>query len=572
MRSSLPPRAVLALLLPVAASLVAGCFWQSDSGGGGPPRVELEVEPDDELLFSNILTLGRPIRGDVRTPEDVDWYQVKLTGGRTLKVDLYGTRLDQATWDAAGTVPRLTVHFPDEATNLQLQSFTAGWPYGALDFDIPAFHVPQNGQYWFVVQADTDLSPGGSYVLRVAYANPAPGQDEVEEPLALGVNDTPGTAQAIQNGLLTGHHRNGNDDFYKVQVSGPRVLRAEIVAQRNGAYSDAPAAYDPLLRILDVDGATVLAENDDAFFADSGVQELVEESGTYYVQVTQAPASTEDGTYVLHFSSSSGSSNAESEPNDTTPTADSLAYGGAVRGTIAPGEIDWYRFDGNPGDMVRLQVFDVANSTIATEAVLVTLFGPDGATTVPFHIGPEFQVMTTILQQNGPFFAQVLPGPASVAGTEYRLELNRFHSSTYETEPNDNVSAADPFPGGKFASGTISIAGDRDLWRFSTSNDELVTFVVYAGNASTGSPGSPEYSGHGSSLDPLLTIRDGVGAAVATSTSHPLGGIFTESTGDGLPTAAVTFVAPSTSHTFYLEVTDADGSGANDHTYVVERR
>jgi hypothetical protein len=570
MRNRPPPLATLAVLLPSAMVLATGCFG-GGSGGGGSTATVLEEEPNDELLEATIIKLGRPVKGDVIVAEDEDWFQLKLKKGQTVEIELFGTRLDQETWDAALTIPRLTIYFPDDMTPIFEQSLADGWPYGPLDFDIPAFTVPQKGTYWFVVRADTDLAPGGRYVLRVSNAKPAPNHEEIEEPLDLGVNDTPGTAQTAPNGLLTGFHREGNDDFYKVEVNGPRVIRAELLAQRNGAYKEAVSAYDPLMRLLDVDGSTVLAEVDDAFFADPGIQEHVVAPGTYYLQVTQSAASTDDAPYVLQFSSDAATATDETEPNDTAATADTIAYGGGVNGGMVPGQVDWYRFQGDPGDMVRLQVFDIVNSTAAVEAVDVALFAPDGITPLPFDIGPQFQVISTILQQNGPFFVRVLPGAAATLGTQYRLELTLFHAATQESEPNDTISAADTFPSGKYAAGAISLPGDVDLFRFTAKKDELVTFAVYAGNP-TASAGSPEYSGWGSSLAPRLTIRDTVGAAVATSTVAPVNGTSTQSTADGLPTALVTFVGTATSNTFFLEVAAADGTGSSSHTYVVQRR
>jgi len=559
------------LLLALSSVLVTGC-WGSDSGGGGSTLTQLEVEPNDGIIQSNDILLGTPIKGDVIEEEDEDWFQLRLNVGRTIKVELFGTRLDQETWDAVSTVPRLTIYFPDDQTKVHEQSLASGWTFSALDFDIPAFTVPQTGTYWFVIRADTDLSPGGRYVLRVSYANPTATLDEIEKPLDLGVNDTPRTGQLVQNGMLRGFHRDGNDDYYKVQVSGPRVIRAELFAQRNGVFGDATSPYDPLLRLLRPDGSTLIVENDDAFFADPGIQAYVEAAGTYYVQVTQGPASTEDAPYILRISSDPATATPESEPNDTPATADSIAHGGAVSGGIVLGQADWYRFQSDPGDMIRLQVFDVANSTASVDAVEVALFGPDGTTAVPFDIGTEFQVASTILQQNGPFFVRVQPAPAAASGTLYRLELERFHAAVQESEPNDLTSTADAFPSGKFAAGVVSIPGDVDLFRFTASRDQLVTFVVYAGEATTGSDGFPEYSGWGSDLQPLLTIRDTVGAAVATSTSAPTNLVFTESVADGLPTAAVTFVVPPTSTSFFLEVAAADGTGSSAHYYVVERR
>ncbi len=227
--------------------------------------VQFESEPNDTTITANKITLGRPIQGEVSLVGDQDWFIVHLAAGRTFEVELFGTRYDQATWEAAGTVPRLAVFFPNGVSKLLEHSFTSGWSFGAQDFDIPRFRVNYAGSYWFVVRPDDDLAVGGRYVLRVRYVNPIPTQFELEPANQIGIDDTPGTAQPISPGTISGNHRHANDDYYALAVSGPRVLRVEIVAQRDGAVGGAPTLYDPLLRLYDVDGSTLLPENDDAF-------------------------------------------------------------------------------------------------------------------------------------------------------------------------------------------------------------------------------------------------------------------------------------------------------------------
>jgi len=557
-------------LVPVLA--LAGCGLFDDGGGGGSSATQFESEPNEGIQFSDPILIGRPMQGDVVEPEDEDWFSLKLTQGRTVQVELFGTRLDQSSWEAAATVPRLSVVFPLEEDILVEHSFSSGWVGAAQDFDLPIFHVTRTGTYWFVIRADTDLAPGGRYALRVTNVSPAPNLSEIETALETGIDDTPGTAQSISPGVLAGFHRDGNDDFYSLEIPGPRVVRAEVVSARNGAWEAATSVYDPLLRLYDVDGSTILEENDDAFFRDPAVQFEVAGGGTYRIQVTQNPASTEGAPYVLKISTDPASAITESEPNDTTTEADALAYGQSVSGVTAPGVEDWYRFTGTAGDMVRLQVFDIDNSQSAVEPLDAVLFAPDGTTPLAFNEGPSLQVLTTILQEDGTFYVRARSGTTAVGASAYRLELRLFHSAVYESEPNDTVAEAGEFPGGGFAAGAITAAGDRDLHHFTASSKQLVVFAVYASSTATGTNGFAEYSGHGSVLAPLLTIRDVTGAAVATSTSQPAGGTYTEGILEGLPTAAVAFVASPTADDYYIEVAAADGTGSLAHTYVLQKR
>jgi hypothetical protein len=288
--------------------------------------------------------------------------------------------------------------------------------------------------------------------------------------------------------------------------------------------------------------------------------------------VTQSPTSTFNAPYILLYAADMTTGTTEIEPNNTPAGADPISYGVPVSGSIAPGAEDWFQFQGQAGDMVRLQVFDKNISKAASEALLVTLVASDGTTPLSTHEGPAFQVLTTILQHSGTFYVRTRTAPAAVASTTYRLELQRFHTATYEVEPNDTIAQAGVLPPGGYVAGVIATAGDRDLYRFTTSTGQFVVFDVFADATATGSDGFSEYSGHGSDLDPLLTIRDSTGAIVAQSTSEPVSGTFTEGVVEGLPTASVAYIGPPTSHVFYLEVAAADGSGGVNHYYTVRRR
>jgi hypothetical protein len=579
MRNRTAALGVLALasspLLGLSCSYIPGL---NGGGGGGGIKTSditvIELEPNDLGTTPDTLRMGQPVRGDLLRDGDVDWFILRIVPGSTVKIELWGTRLDQASWDAAGTVPHLTVFFPDPDTKLLEHSFDNGWTFGSLDFEVPAYRMPANGTFiWIKLEPDqaATRTHGGRYVLRASDVSFGPGQHENESPFDIGDNDTPGTAQPMVPGVLNGYHRDANDDCYSITVDGPTVLRAEVLAMRDGAPTGAPDYWDPLLRLFDKDGTTILKENDDAFLLDPAFQFAVPTAGRYVIMVSQSPTSQFNGQYRLLLSTAPATGIQETEPNENFASANEFAYGQNVAGTIGPGEDDWFKFTGTAGDMVRLQVFDKNNSVSATEAVSVTLVGSDGATPLPFHEGPLFQVLTTILPQSGTTYVHVQPDPAATGPTTYRLELRRFKASTFETEPNDTIAEAKAFPAGG-ASGIIGAPGDVDLYRFTAESHQIVTFDVFASNTPTGTDQQSEYAGHGSALAPLLTIRDENGAVLSQTTSLPANGIYGESISDGLPTCAVAFVAPDSTHTFYIEVAAADGTGGPDHTYVLVKR
>jgi hypothetical protein len=215
---------------------------------------------------------------------------------------------------------------------------------------------------------------------------------------------------------------------------------------------------------------------------------------------------------------------------------------------------------------LRVQVFDAWNLQNAADFVALEVLAPNGTTTVPTGGFIEFQTATTILQENGTHFLRV----TSTGGpTDYRLELSRFQAAAQETEPNETIPTANVMPDPRSA-GSIGAAGDVDVFELDALPNRLTVLVIYAGRAVAGSDGAFEYSGHGSALEPLITVTDALGTVLATSTSIPLS-IFTESVTDPLPTAALAFV-PSTAGPFFARVESAAGAGGPTHTYVLEKR
>lgn len=566
-------------LFACAASAVLLPACSSGGGGGGPAPVLVEAEPNDASGDALALALNRYGTGEVATPTDVDYWAVALSGGALVRVELFATRLDQAGWDANFNVPRLTLWDTDGTSKLlehDYGGFTSnGWSHGAHDLDMPLFRVPASGTYFVSITQDDQILTGGEYAVRVANVNLGSLQTEDEATGATGDNDTAATAEAIQPGTVHGFHVDDESDYYSFTVSGPSIVRFELTTYRNGVFGGDDSYFDTWLSLYDTDGTTVLFDNDDSFFYDSAIHYRFETAGTYFVEVTEC-CDDGDAEYFLSYSITSVGSASESEPNDTPETADSLAYGGRVTGTTATLEPDFYAFSGTAGDMIRLQFFDLDNQEGSLEDIDVELIGPDGTTPLSFDNGDELQTYTTILQETGTFYVSVnaivvvLGGEPTIV--DYTLELSRFRSSKYESEPNNTFETADTLDGQKRGSGVIdlvALGSEADFFRFNASQNRLTTIAIYADNSPTGSDGFENYSGHGSDLAPVLEVFDGDGASIALSTSNPVSGIYTEGVVDGLPTAAVSFVAPA-SGTYFVSVVDDSGSTGDSYFYVIE--
>ena len=558
------PRAGSWTLSLVAAGAAAAC----SGGGGGGPKVLTESEPNDTPAQADALALDRPARGSLAAPGDVDCFSVPLTAGRFVRVEVHATRFDQESWDAGGTVPRVLLVAPDGTSKRLEHDFgglvSNGWGWGAHDLDFPLHRIPSNGHYTVCVTQADDSLPGGEYALVVSQIVLPGLQQEFEPRGTIGANDTPNTSQVLAPGSLHGFHADLDEDYYAVTVLAPSILRFEVHSYREGVHDGDDGYFDPQLILYDVDGTTLIAFDDDTFFFDPGIQFVIVSPGTYFLEVEQCCGSG-DADYLLTYALAAYSGASESEPNDVPASADPIAYGDQVHGTIDVGETDLYAFSGTAGDMVRLEVFDGFNVQLLSQTLLVELLGPDGATVKASGGNLDLRTLTTILDSTATYYARVTPVGSQTA---YALRLSRWRASAFESEPNDTPATADPL--GDRAAGAIDAPGDVDVFAFTAFGARLVTVAAYASDTAVASDGMADFSGHGSDLAPLLTITDAAGAVLATSTSVPAFA-FTESVVDPLPTAAVSFLVPSTG-TYHVRVESALGQGGPEHSYVVEKR
>jgi hypothetical protein len=579
-------RRVLAWALAGACGATAACGGSGGGGdGGGPPPgppapvgplAALEAEFNGTFATANPLPADGAGQGDTALALDVDFWSFAGTGGATVTVELAATRLDQAGWDAAGSVPTLTLFMPDGVTKILEHEASgttiAGWGWGLHDLDFPAVRLPTTGTYFLRVGNDPGTAPGAAYVVSVRDAGLGAVQQEAEPEGATGINDTTAAAQAISTGVVRGWHGNGEVDAYSFVVPAPAIVGFETTAHRDGAYAGATAYYDPLVRLVASDGVSVVQSGDQGFFSDATFAFFVTVPGTYYVLVDQFAAGG-SAAYFLTYTQTAAGTITESEPNGTTGTANAMQDGQI---TNAVGDLlddDFYSFSGTAGDLVRVTLFDVGAHQAAIAPVFVEFRDPSGAVhpsdfTAFGDASPR--VLRTVLTSTGTWFLRVFAaGPSS----SYAVRFQRVAAAAFESEPNGSNAGSDAFDASRRAAGVVSAPGDVDVFRFEARASEVVTLSVLADQQGqpTGSDGAFVFSGHGSALRPRVRVHDGA-AFVAQSTYTPPTAVVTpESAVDPLPTASVVFVAPADG-TYFVHVEDEGGLGASSFHYVVTRR
>ena len=221
---------------------------------------------------------------------DTDFWRIDLVEGQIIRVELFGTRLnqggdsddrpeatsygwDQTPLDGYTNVPRLTLWRDvglgivklNEHTfaNRTIPDSSYGWTWGGHDPDFPGVRIPETGTYYLSVTPEFE-GPGADYAVCVRQLPMVPTQFEAEQP----PDDDPsndGTEIAellspVDGALLVGRHTSaGDQDYYRLDFTSPDpvIVCASVLAYRNGVFMDAGAYYPPRLKLLDPDGGAL---------------------------------------------------------------------------------------------------------------------------------------------------------------------------------------------------------------------------------------------------------------------------------------------------------------------------
>ncbi len=189
-------------------------------------------------------------------------------------------------------------------------------------------------------------------------------------------------------------------------------------------------------------------------------------AGTFSFTVNATNSVGSDADPYVHAISAVALSLPESEPNDTSGTADAIPIGTPGTGSVAAvGDVDYWSFTAAAGAVVRIEVFalrlDQPAWNTAANNPDVALFATDGITALltdaNFNGGdqefPFFRILTT-----GTYFVRVQRQTATLAGGAYSIRITSLPTPSYvELEPvggatNDTSATAEAVAG---TSGTI---------------------------------------------------------------------------------------------------------------------
>jgi len=554
---------------------------------------------------------------------EVHYFKFNANAGQLVTFMSYASRLDMNGWD---TSLRMRLLGPDGTTELARSGAISPDAPG-IDTGL-GVSIPATGVYYLACDQDQKGFASGKFgVLLYSPTLPlgAALQTEAEPQGKVGGNDTAATAEALLPGFMYGHYDNPStnvsaSDYYKISVTAAARLHLEIIAARLGA-ANGGELWDAALSLQDSAG-NVLWSSDNTYFLDPSIDYIVTTPGTYYVRVTRSEYATNTASspYFLYYSPSAYTPVAAAA-GTTAATAPVVAYGSDISGSFAAAGSQYFSFSGTAGDVVRLVVQDKSQLQGATTVIdsgatsnTVTPAGPStGAIASPGSIavattqigvvaapvlapsGPvavkgtgldavllssdgvsqlalaaanssatESRVNSrqTILQATGKYYVRVTSGAAG----EFGFRVENVTTTSREVEPNDTAATATAIGANGWSSGVISSTTDKDHFRIHGEAGQLVSVSLLA--AAGGGMGTA-LADWGSSLVPVVEVRDAAGNLIATTSADRKGLTnFAESTLHTDTMTETSFRAP-TGADYDVTVYDADSQGGAAYFYAL---
>lgn len=382
-----------------------------------------ESESNDTVASADPLAFATPIKGQMATRTDLDFYKITATGAGALSL----------VFDAPGSSSldyfQLGLY---SSTGVQLGLFSTG---SDKTFQTA---VQAGGDYYIGVGAGTYYD-SNQYNLTANFT--AGGNNLEQEP-----NDD------YANALLAGRQIRGqlataaDVDWFYLDVAAPGDLQINFDAPTNSSLD-----YFKVW-VLDAQGNVIAGRStgvDVAFSAGAPT------AGAYFVAVTtENDGYFSSGQYGLSVTPVASSLNREREVNDTLSAADALALGTPIVGQLsASSDVDTFAVKMTSAGVLTVN-FDGPTSSTWSDYFQLQVLGPTGSLVTSRNTGVD-TVFEVKVAAAGTYFVQLRTANSSAYnGGDYRLLASAV--------------LAEPIPSGAI---TGTALGDRLV---GTAADDLV--------------------------------------------------------------------------------------------------
>jgi len=269
----------------------------SSDGENFAGTYELAVSVDDHGDYGTIATpvaVDSQTASDIEVPGDNDWFSFVATTGTDYRLDTTLGTLPDSLLVLVDTDGMISLGGNDDYVGKESRFY---WT------------APADGTYYLRASG---FDGSGTYTLGVRALADDHGDDAATSTSVLVPSTTPGEIEMP-----------GDADWFQFPAVTDQWYRLETI------LGDLP---DTLIRLYDVDGTTLLLENDDSNGLQSRIDWQASVEGTYYVEVVSAFSSLA-GTYDLHLFEL-----------EKTPPESALAYpvpGSVVTTDLGYVDISW---------------------------------------------------------------------------------------------------------------------------------------------------------------------------------------------------------------------------------------
>ena len=505
-------------------------------------------------IFTSSEEIGDNI--SLAATDDVDLYEVQLSAGNRLAVDIdgneFGSSLDSVVrlFDSSG----VEITFNDDgAAPDESFSFDSYLDFTATTSDTYYVGVSSYSNFFYdpFVQGSGTGSSSGEYDIQIIASNSGESNDTIPDAIETGLSSAEAGTYSLSSFIGDNPEIDpGFDtDIFAVQLDEGSVLTVDIDAHEFGS------SLDSILRIFDETGAELAFADDVAApgevgSLDSYLEFTATETGNYYIGLSDysndfydpflpatgdAPGNT--GEYDIQVSISDGS-----EPNDTIPEAIDTGLSSVTPGTYTfsteignnpnvtdTNDVDFYEVQVNAGDQLTIDIdgdefgssLDSVVRLFDSNGVEIT-FNDDGAApdeSFSFDSYLDFTATATdtyyvgVSSFNNFGYDPFVEGSSTgLSSGEYDIEITLSDGD----EPNDTIPEAIDTGLSSAAPGTYSLSsfiGDNP----NVTDTADVDFYEVQANA--GDQLTIDIDGHefGSSLDSVVRLFDSNGVEITFS-------------------------------------------------------
>ena len=289
-----------------------------------PMTYDIEVEPNDDIDKSSVISLNREIHGKLDSAEDVDYYKISFDSKGSLELSFNHSKIDSESY-----FWHLTLL--DGSQSPILSHRILG---GIVKTDSNKVRVP-SGTYYIKVESDTFCDAPYSFTVNF---------NKEDEGFESEPNNELFSANILSlNSQVTGNIQDDEDiDYYRIDVSEPGSISVSFEHDK----IDSSMHFWRMELISEMSSepeSNLMLLGSEVSFKTGKIRLS---TGTYYIKISKDYYSNID--YILGITFEKEGNAFENEPNNSISSANKIDVNKEITGNIQNEEdVDYYVFNVN---------------------------------------------------------------------------------------------------------------------------------------------------------------------------------------------------------------------------------